>query len=120
MGAVRGAWELVVATLSQEHGLIRAASPAVLEGRFNVGERLEIVPNHSCLTVPNFDEYHVVRDGGGGGDRWKIERGRERRGALRRGGVAIEPPAAARLSFWGRLLRCRVPLTSSSPTLFVA
>jgi len=76
MGAVRGAPELVVATLSQEHGLIRAASPAVLEGRFNVGERLEIVPNPSCLTVPNFDEYHVVRDGGGVVDRWKIERGR--------------------------------------------
>jgi len=26
--------------------------------------------------VPNFDEYHVVRDGGGVVDRWKIERGR--------------------------------------------
>src|SRR2546425_11887360 len=78
MGAVRGAPELVVATLSQEHGLIRAASPAVLEGRFNVGERLEIVPNHSCLTVPNLDEYHVVRDGGGVVDRWKIGGGRWR------------------------------------------
>ena len=75
MGAVRGAPELTVATLSQEHGLIRAESPGVLEGRFRVGERLEIVPNHSCLTVAHFDEYHVVRDGQVV-DRWKIERGR--------------------------------------------
>ena len=75
MGAVRGAPELTVATLSQEHGLIRAESPGVLERRFRVGERLEIVPNHSCLTVAHFDEYHVVRDGQVV-DRWKIERGR--------------------------------------------
>src|SRR5438046_4138969 len=47
----------------------------VLEGPVRVGERLEIVPNHSCLTVAHFDEYHVVRDGQVV-DRWKIERGR--------------------------------------------
>ncbi|HYT05405.1 MAG TPA: alanine racemase [Gemmatimonadales bacterium] len=79
MGAVRGAPELTVATLSQEHGLIRAESPAVLEGRFRVGEKLEIIPNHSCLTVALFDEYHVVEataDGGRVVDRWQIERGR--------------------------------------------
>ena len=75
MGAVRGAPELTVATLSQEHGLIRAESAEVVDGRFKVGERVEIVPNHSCLTVAHFDEYHVVRDGRVV-DRWKIERGR--------------------------------------------
>jgi D-serine deaminase-like pyridoxal phosphate-dependent protein len=85
MGAVRGAPELTVATLSQEHGLIRAASPAGLDGRFPVGAKLEIVPNHSCLTVAHFDVYHVIRGsgdaaaGGEGGrvvDRWTVERGR--------------------------------------------
>ncbi len=85
MGAVRGAPELTVATLSQEHGLIRAASPAALEGRFPVGAKLEIVPNHSCLAVAHFDAYHVIRGsgdpavGGEGGrvvDRWTVERGR--------------------------------------------
>jgi D-serine deaminase-like pyridoxal phosphate-dependent protein len=75
MGAVRGHPELTVATLSQEHGVVRAESPAVLEGRFKVGEQLEIVPNHSCLTAALFDEYHVVEDDGVV-DRWKIERGR--------------------------------------------
>ena len=79
MGAVVGAPELTVATLSQEHGLIRAASPAEIEGRFAVGTQLELVPNHSCLTVAHFDEYHVVRGRGEEGqvvDRWKVERGR--------------------------------------------
>ncbi|OLC44977.1 MAG: hypothetical protein AUH68_05440 [Gemmatimonadetes bacterium 13_1_40CM_4_69_5] len=75
MGAVQRHPELTVATLSQEHGLIRAASPAELEGRFRVGERLEIVPNHSCLTVAHFDVYHVLR-GGRVVERWPIARGR--------------------------------------------
>ena len=79
MGAVRGAPELTVATLSQEHGLIRAESPAALDGRYTVGTQLEIIPNHSCLTVAHFDNYHVVSgtaDAGRVLDRWKVERGR--------------------------------------------
>src|SRR2546428_296967 len=70
MGAVRGAPELTVATLSQEHGLIRADSPAALDGRFTVGTQVEIVPNHSSLTVPLFDAYHVIRGTGDGAGRW--------------------------------------------------
>ena len=79
MGAVRGAPALTVATLSQEHGLIRAESAAALDGRFTVGTQVEIIPNHSCLTVAHFDEYHVIRGTGHDGqevDRWKVERGR--------------------------------------------
>ena len=61
--------------MSQEHGIIRAASPAAIEGKFKVGEQVEIVPNHSCLTMAHFDEY-VVLEGGEVTGRWKIERGR--------------------------------------------
>jgi D-serine deaminase-like pyridoxal phosphate-dependent protein len=75
MGAVKGHPELTVAALSQEHGIIRAASAAMMDGRFTVGERIELLPNHSCLTVAQFDEYHVVRDGQVV-DRWPIARGR--------------------------------------------
>ncbi len=75
MGAVRDHPDLTVATLSQEHGLIRAESAAALDGRFPVGERLEIVPNHSCLTVAHFDQFHV-EEGGQIVERWRIERGR--------------------------------------------
>ncbi len=75
MGAVQGHPHLTVASLSQEHGIIRAPDGGAIAGRFAVGERIEILPNHSCLTVAHFDEYHVVRDGAVV-DRWPIARGR--------------------------------------------
>jgi len=53
--------------LSQEHGKVSAPLP--------VGERIRILPNHSCLTVACFDEYHVVQ-GESVVDRWRIWRGR--------------------------------------------
>ena len=54
-------------TLSQEHGTLSVRRP--------VGTKLRVLPNHSCLTVAQFDEYQVVR-GGEVVDRWKIWRGR--------------------------------------------
>jgi D-serine deaminase-like pyridoxal phosphate-dependent protein len=74
-GEVKGHPELRVASVSQEHGLIRAAAPAAIEGKFKVGQQIEIVPNHSCLTEAHFDEYVVV-EGDRIMDRWHIERGR--------------------------------------------
>jgi D-serine deaminase-like pyridoxal phosphate-dependent protein len=73
-GAVRGHPALTVASLSQEHGIVRGPADALGE-QFPVGARIEIVPNHSCLTVAHFDVYHVMRDGRVI-DRWRIERGR--------------------------------------------
>ena len=56
-----------IVSLSQEHGVvIRYAA---------VGERVRILPNHSCLAVACFDEFQVVR-GEEVLDRWKIWRGR--------------------------------------------
>ena len=57
-----------VRTLSQEHG--------ILSQRLAIGERLRILPNHSCLAVACFDELIVV-DGDEVVDRWKIWRGRD-------------------------------------------
>jgi len=74
-GEVKGHPELTVASVSQEHGLIRAAAPVAIEGKFKVGEQIEIIPNHSCLTEAHFDEYVVVEQDQVV-DRWKIERGR--------------------------------------------
>jgi D-serine deaminase-like pyridoxal phosphate-dependent protein len=74
-GEVKGHPELSVASVSQEHGLVRAAAPAAIEGKFKVGQQIEIVPNHSCLTEAHFDEYVVVQ-GDRIMDRWHIERGR--------------------------------------------
>ena len=56
-----------VVGVSQEHGRVNhALSP---------GTRLRILPNHSCLTVAQFDEFFVAQ-GEAVVDRWKIWRGR--------------------------------------------
>lgn len=60
--------DLRLTSLSQEHGIV--------SGRPRVGDRLRVLPNHSCLTVAQFDEYQVVR-GSEVVDRWKIWRGRD-------------------------------------------
>jgi D-serine deaminase-like pyridoxal phosphate-dependent protein len=60
--------EVRVVSLSQEHGIV--SSPLA------VGSRVRIVPNHSCLTAAQFDEYAVVR-GDDVVDRWKIWSGRD-------------------------------------------
>jgi len=79
--------------------VIRAESPAALDGCFGVGTQVEIIPNHSCLTVPLFDEYHVIRGRG----RWTRGRSLEgRAGAMTRHATAgtvsavIEPTVPAR------------------------
>ncbi len=72
-GDVRGHPGLHVASLSQEHGVVRGSAEALRALR--VGDRIEIVPNHSCLAVAHFDDYHVMR-GGREIDRWRICRGR--------------------------------------------
>jgi D-serine deaminase-like pyridoxal phosphate-dependent protein len=59
--------QLRVTSLSQEHGIVSRPRP--------IGERLRILPNHSCLTVAQFDEYFVTR-GDRVVDRWPIHRAR--------------------------------------------
>jgi D-serine deaminase-like pyridoxal phosphate-dependent protein len=54
-------------SLSQEHGILSVPRP--------VGSRVRILPNHSCLTAAQFDEYAVLR-GEQVVDRWKVWRGR--------------------------------------------
>jgi D-serine deaminase-like pyridoxal phosphate-dependent protein len=53
-------WELRVATLSQEHGVVDVNSPRSAE-EFPLGTLVRIVPNHSCLSAAMFDRYRVVR-----------------------------------------------------------
>jgi D-serine deaminase-like pyridoxal phosphate-dependent protein len=61
--------------VSQEHGFIGGPRQADIADRFKVGDRVRIMPNHSCLTAAMFDEYWVVQ-GEKVMDRWKILRGR--------------------------------------------
>jgi D-serine deaminase-like pyridoxal phosphate-dependent protein len=61
-GAVVNQPDLKIFSISQEHGLITANDPIAFE-KFPVGSRLQIIPNHSCLTAALFPKYHVVEDG---------------------------------------------------------
>ena len=59
--------DLRLVGLSQEHGKLNRRVPA--------GTRLRILPNHSCLTVASFDEFHVSR-GDEIIDKWEVRRRR--------------------------------------------
>jgi D-serine deaminase-like pyridoxal phosphate-dependent protein len=64
-----------ISHVSQEHGFLEGPEAADVRGRFRVGDRVRVMPNHSCLTAAMFDEYWVVEDERVM-DRWKIWRGR--------------------------------------------
>ncbi len=54
----------ILGSLSQEQGWVARADGAEVQIRdFAIGDRLRILPNHSCMTAAAFDSYHVV-DGG--------------------------------------------------------
>lgn len=52
---------LRVTGLSQEHGVVRGPPPAIAARR--IGERLRVIPNHSCLAAALHARYHGVRGG---------------------------------------------------------
>jgi D-serine deaminase-like pyridoxal phosphate-dependent protein len=62
-----------VTGLSQEHGEIEAGDSAMFE-KLNVGDRVRILANHSCLTAAQHSHYHVIENGEIV-DRWEIHRG---------------------------------------------
>jgi D-serine deaminase-like pyridoxal phosphate-dependent protein len=54
---------LYVGDVHQEHGFVRCTSSgsgALPFERFPVGSRVRILPNHACMTVAPYDEYHVL------------------------------------------------------------
>jgi D-serine deaminase-like pyridoxal phosphate-dependent protein len=66
---------LRVVAVSQEHGQVGGDAPGDVAGRLVVGQKVRILPNHSCLTAALFDHYDVVR-GEKVVDRWTIWRRR--------------------------------------------
>lgn len=57
-------------TMSQEHGQLFATG----DTRLRIGDRIRLVPNHSCITAAMFDRYYVV-DGDRVVDEWRPARG---------------------------------------------
>lgn len=64
-GALRHNARLI--SLSQEHGIVDRPLP--------VGNKVRVLPNHSCLAIACFDSFYVV-DGERVLDSWRIWRGR--------------------------------------------
>ena len=64
---------LRVDALSQEHGIIKVENEEVFD-RLNVGARVSILANHSCLTAAQHSHYHIL-EGEQIVDRWAIKRG---------------------------------------------
>lgn len=52
--------DVTVSSTNQEHGIITARSGMIDFGRFPVGSRVRIVPNHACATAAAYDRYHVT------------------------------------------------------------
>jgi D-serine deaminase-like pyridoxal phosphate-dependent protein len=74
-GYIVGHPDVIITKLSEEHGVCEL--PAGEPG-FNVGDRVEIIPNHVCPTVNLMNEVQIVRDGQIV-DTWKVAaRGRVR------------------------------------------
>ena len=46
-----------ITKLSEEHGVIQTDS------KFEIGEKVRIIPNHACVVVNMFDEMHGIRSG---------------------------------------------------------
>ena len=54
--------DAIVARVHQEHGEVHGDGPLPFD-RLPIGALVRIAPNHTCLTVAQYDRYHVV-DGG--------------------------------------------------------
>lgn len=59
-GYIVGHPEATIARLSEEHGVVLLPSD---EEGFQVGDRIEIIPNHICPAVNLTDELAIVREG---------------------------------------------------------
>ena len=61
-GTGRPMGDLKVASVHQEHGMVRSSSPLPFDD-LPVGAMVRVLPNHACITAAAHDAYHVI-DGG--------------------------------------------------------
>jgi len=62
--------EVTVSSTNQEHGIITGRSGVIDFGRFPVGSRVLILPNHACATAAAHERYFVTDGGHYVVDRW--------------------------------------------------
>lgn len=58
-GAIIGFPEVSIVRMSEEHGVVESEAPLTWE----IGQRLEIIPNHACVVSNLFDQVHAIRQG---------------------------------------------------------
>ncbi len=54
--------EMHVVRVSQEHGIVKAASGVLPFDRLKPGTRVRVLPNHACFTAAAYDGYHAIDD----------------------------------------------------------
>ena len=52
--------EVIVSSTNQEHGIVTSRSSEIDFGRFPVGSRVKILPNHACATAAAYERYFVT------------------------------------------------------------
>lgn len=63
--------DIIVRATSQEHGILaRRDGKGIESDRFEIGQRLRILPNHACATAAQHDGYWLVGDDTAAGDFW--------------------------------------------------
>ncbi|NHI90163.1 MAG: hypothetical protein EAX87_11620 [Candidatus Thorarchaeota archaeon] len=65
--------DVILKSLSQEHGKLIPFDKAKLD--YKHGDKVRIIPNHSCLTANLFNHYQIVK-GESVVDRWRVHRER--------------------------------------------
>jgi len=63
--------DVTVSSTNQEHGIVTSRSGAMDFGRFPIGSRLLILPNHACATGAAHDRYFVTEGGKEIVDMWE-------------------------------------------------
>lgn len=57
-GMVKGYDDVIIERLSEEHGILKVKPDCSLQ----IGDKIEIIPNHACTVVNLFDEIHLIRN----------------------------------------------------------
>lgn len=60
---IKGNDEWYVSRVSQEHGILSLKEGKSATTKFAIGDRVELYPQHACITSALFDRYHVVENG---------------------------------------------------------
>jgi D-serine deaminase-like pyridoxal phosphate-dependent protein len=67
-GIVRNRPNIVIERLSEEHGWLRTMDGEEIQ----IGERVDVIPNHACVVANLFNEYAVTK-GGKVLERWPVD-----------------------------------------------